>query len=106
MDVIDRIFQLITENKTTAKALAEAIEVSTGNISDWKSRRSRPNIEVVPKIADYFLVTTDYLLMGKEDAPTLSEDTRELVEAYEQLDAQGKTIVKAKAIEELRRLEG
>ena len=48
------------------KDLAEAIEVSPGNVGDWKSGRSKPNIDAIVKIADCFNVTTDYLLGRKE----------------------------------------
>ncbi|MCL2698474.1 MAG: helix-turn-helix domain-containing protein [Oscillospiraceae bacterium] len=45
--------------------------MSTGNVSDWKSRRSKPNIDTLPKIADYFDVSVDYLL-GRTDNPKVN----------------------------------
>jgi len=71
LDTIDKIFHLIKENKMTAMSFAESIGVSTGNVSDWKSRRSKPNIDTLPKIADYFDVSVDYLL-GRTDNPKVN----------------------------------
>lgn len=71
LDIIDMIFALLTKDKKTAKDFAESIGVSTGNVSDWKSRRSRPNIDTLPKIADYFDVSVDYLL-GRTDKPEVN----------------------------------
>ncbi len=68
---IDKIFLLLETQKKTAKNLAESIGVSTGNVSDWKSRRSRPNVDALPKLADYFNVSVDYLL-GRTDKPEVN----------------------------------
>lgn len=44
------------------KQLADAIGVSPGNVSDWKSGRSKPSAEVLVKIAKFLNVSVDYLL--------------------------------------------
>ena len=44
------------------KELADRLGVSAGNVSDWKSGRSKPSTDVVVKIARLFNVSTDYLL--------------------------------------------
>ena len=44
------------------KQLADAIGVSPGNVSDWKSGRSKPSAEVLARIAKFLGVSTDYLL--------------------------------------------
>lgn len=62
MRIIDRIDKLLKKKGATAKELAEAIGVSTSNISEWRKDRAKPTAEVIVKIADYFDVTTDYLL--------------------------------------------
>lgn len=65
---ITKLFEIMEERGIKAKELSEAIGVSTGNISDWKSGRSSPSIEVLPKIAKYFNISVDYLL-GLDDIP-------------------------------------
>ena len=66
LEVIDKIFELLKEKNLTATNLADNIGVSSGNIGDWKRGRSKPSITVLPKIADYLGVSTDYLL-GRTD---------------------------------------
>ena len=98
MDIIDKVDELLKERGLTAKALAEGIDVSTGNISDWRSRRAKPNTEVLSRIADYFGVSTDYLL-GKNDLIDLyvksiriwannsffkDEETKRIIEHFEE----------------------
>lgn len=56
------IFELLDGKGITQKQFAEAIQVSAGNISDWKSGKSSPSPDALSKIAAYFNVTTDYLL--------------------------------------------
>lgn len=68
MSKIPILFELMKNNKVTQQQLSEAVKVSQGNISDWKSGRSSPSIEVLPKIAEYFNVSVDYLL-GLDDEP-------------------------------------
>lgn len=60
--MISRIFELIQQKNITQRDLAKAVGVSTGNISDWKSGRSKPSFDVLARIAKYFGVSTDYLL--------------------------------------------
>ena len=62
MTKIPKLFELMKVSKTTAKELSTAVGVSQGNISDWKSGRSTPSALVLSKLAEYFGVSTDYLL--------------------------------------------
>ena len=40
--------------------------ISKGTVSFWKNKGSVPNADTLQKIADYFGVSTDYLLTGVE----------------------------------------
>lgn len=42
-------------------------KITKSTFSDWKSGRSSPKNDKLQKIADYFGVTIDYLMTGKED---------------------------------------
>lgn len=68
---VSRIFSLLEKSDKSAKEFAGAIGASPGNVTDWKNGRSKPSALLIPKIADYFNVSTDYLLGRKED-PKLS----------------------------------
>ena len=59
-------FERLTSLNVSNKDLSQNVGVSSGNISDWKSGRSKPNIDTIIKIADYLDVSVDYLL-GRTD---------------------------------------
>lgn len=60
MDIGLKIKELRTESKITQEELAKAVQVSTQAVSKWECG-GLPDIELVPKIAEYFNVTTDEL---------------------------------------------
>lgn len=65
---IPNLFTLMKEKNITQKVLSEAVGVSQGNISDWKSGRSSPTIDALIKSAQYFNVSVDYLLGNNEQS--------------------------------------
>lgn len=63
--------------------VVKATGITKSTFSDWKSGRSNPKQDKLQKIADYFGVTVDYLLTGKnepkEKAPELTaRDERDI----------------------------
>lgn len=58
---LKNLFNLL-EKDGAATGLSKATGISSGNISDWKSGRSKPNAQTLVKIADYFNCSVDYLL--------------------------------------------
>ena len=52
---------------TTPSTVARELGYSMGSVSQWK-KGSEPKGSIVVRFADYFGVTTDYLL-GKSDTP-------------------------------------
>jgi transcriptional regulator with XRE-family HTH domain len=66
MDTRERILKLMENNHITKYRLAKEINVSSGIISDWASGKSTSYTKYLDKIANYFGVTVDYLLTGKE----------------------------------------
>lgn len=54
-------YDLCQSNKTTPNAVAKAVGYSTAICTKWKNGAT-PNSEALMKLADYFGVTTDYLL--------------------------------------------
>lgn len=72
MTVYERIENLRNSNKISQGKLEKELGFSNGSISKWKN--SMPTLERLQKIADYFGVTVDYLMTGKEQTsaiPTL-----------------------------------
>ena len=58
--------------------------ITKSTFSDWKSGRSKPKNEKLQKIADYFGVTVDYLMTGKEP----EEQSEPILTAKDQRDIQ------------------
>ena len=58
--------QLCKDHGITPSGAAKEIGFSKGTVSTWKSRGTTPASELLNKIAEYFHVSTDYLL-EKED---------------------------------------
>lgn len=64
--------------------------ITKSTFSDWKSGRSKPKNDKLQKIADYFGVTVDYLMTGKEEikekAPELTaRDERDISKDIERI---------------------
>ena len=50
--------------------LAKKLGVSKQSVSNWENDNIQPSIDMLTKIADFFNISTDYLL-GREDKKTL-----------------------------------
>ncbi len=113
---MEKLKVLRIEKGLSQKDLSERLNVSQGALSSWESGRYEPDIATVIKIADIFNISIDELVgrveginfaskaIPIEKAPALPEEEQELVEIFEQLDAEGKAMVKAAAYGELRRM--
>ena len=71
MTVVDRIVALMESRGVSGTALTSSVEISSSSITEWKKGKAKPSVDAVVKIAEYFDVTTDWLLMGKV---SVSED--------------------------------
>lgn len=59
--------QLLQKYGVTAYKVSKATGVTQTSLSNWKSGRSTPSAKTLQKIADYFGVSIEYLMTGKED---------------------------------------
>ena len=66
-----RFSALCKESGTTPNAVAKQIGVSSGSVTAWK-RGTSPRNSTLTAIANYFGVTTDYLLGKESNAPAES----------------------------------
>lgn len=73
MNTIDIIKNLCLENGTNVTTLCKQITGSSGNLPTWNKGNIRNDYLV--KIADYFNVSTDYLL-GKTEVRNYEETAR------------------------------
>lgn len=68
----DRIKHLRLQNKTTQEELAKHLHISPQAISKWEQHISTPDISLLIPLADFFGVTTDFLLKDQTN-PKVSE---------------------------------
>lgn len=64
MTLLERVKTLCNDNSITLAKLEKTLTFGNGTLSRWDD--SSPSGDKLLKVADYFGVTTDYLL-GKED---------------------------------------
>lgn len=58
--------KLLEQHGVTAYKVSKATGIAGSTFTDWKTGRSVPKQDKLQKIADYFGVTVDYLMTGKE----------------------------------------
>ena len=81
--------ELRNKNNITQEQLAEALEVSPQAVSRWENEAAFPDISLLPVIANYFDVTTDYLL--GVDTVHKQKEIDKAVETDQKLRSEGKT---------------
>lgn len=75
----EEFFKLIDSLGVTNKDLSKGTGISTGNISDWKTGKSKPKIEAIEKIADYLNCSVDFLL-GRTVNPEINKTAPQVKE--------------------------
>ncbi|EDP68452.1 transcriptional regulator, Cro/CI family protein [Carnobacterium sp. AT7] len=77
MGLYEKIKLLAKERKISIRKLEEDLDYGNGTIRRWEE--NSPGIDKVEKVADYFGVTTDYLL-GREPKETSPVDLNEILD--------------------------
>ena len=70
--ISERIKILIKQKNTSAKLVLEELNLNPGFITDINRKGVSPTADKIVRIADYFDVSTDYLL-GRTDNPKVNE---------------------------------
>lgn len=108
MDTLHKILKLISNKGIDQQDFAIQLGLHKRTITDWKSGKSKSYMKYIDRIADYFNVSTDYLL-GKSDVSTIKkiELTLEeqavkklqdqLLSLYMELDADGQNKLREQA---------
>lgn len=68
MEFKERLRDLRNKKDITQEEFGKKFNVIKQTVSSWENGNSRPDIDLAARIADYFEVTTDYLL-GRTDNP-------------------------------------
>lgn len=86
MTFYERFRDLAAMRGLTPTRACEECGLNKGTVSAWKQRGTHPTGQTLRKIADYFGVTADYLLTGK-DAPIVVETFDPDVRIFDAIDA-------------------
>jgi len=63
----ERLRFLMESDNITQDSLAEYLGIARQSVAQWKDGKTKPDIYFLDKIADFFRVSTDYLLGRTED---------------------------------------
>lgn len=69
MEFRERLYQLRRQAGLSQEELANIMNVSRQAVQKWESGASRPDMDNLTALVDYFNVTLDYLIRGVENAP-------------------------------------
>ena len=89
MTISQRVFHLLAKQGKQQNELSDFTGISTSTISAWNTRGTNPAADTISAIADFFDVSTDYLLTGTEkSSPTenLSENELEMLEVFQKFN--------------------
>lgn len=96
MNVAERAKELQTDNDVTVRALSKAIGVNEHNLGNYLNGKRVMPYDVLIAIAQYFHVTTDYLL-GLTDDPyppfSISPKEREMLGQFRVLSSEQKELL-------------
>jgi len=76
MPLAKRLKKLREAKKISQRKLASIIKMSYSAVGMYETGKREPDYETLNKIADFFGVTTDYLL-GRTDDPTQPDQSKE-----------------------------
>ncbi len=71
-EVAKRIFELLDSRDIEQQELADYLGLKKQSISEWRAGRTHSYKKHINQIAEFFGVTTDYLLNGTKNVPTNS----------------------------------
>lgn len=82
-----QIAKLRKENNITQEELAKNLDVSAQAVSKWENGGA-PDVEMMPRIADYFDVSIDYLFDRKMAKEEINFAQRDFIERLDSLQKQ------------------
>lgn len=100
--------KLLKEQNVRASDVSKATGINPTVFSEWKKGKSSPKIDKLQKIADYFNVSLEYLMSGKNPenfTPILREKderdiSKKLIDTLEQLEGNDGLMFDGEALDE------
>lgn len=65
MIISERIFKLLSDKKMTQREFASQVGIATSTVSEWKKKKTNPNVDKIMDICAVLEVTPEQLLTGK-----------------------------------------
>lgn len=78
----ERLVELRKSKKMTQKDLAKKIHISRDTYAQYEIGRRKPDYETLERIANFFDVTTDYLLGRTDDPSPADKSSDDLTKQY------------------------
>jgi transcriptional regulator with XRE-family HTH domain len=104
METSEVIRSLRIKNNLSSKELSKILNISESSVSLYESGKRKPSLGLIIKIADYFSVSTDYLLgishkendnnIGEKDFSMLLENIVYFLEKSDYILYDGKIVSK------------
>ena len=90
-----RLAELRKQRMITQEDVARLLKISRSAYASYETARRQINHEALCLLADFYAVSTDYLLGRTEAVPSfLSEEERRMIEQLRALDERGRRAVK------------
>lgn len=96
MNTVKRILALQKQEGISNKELEKAAKLANGSVTNWKNNRYFPSVNAIISLAQYFHVTTDYLLClsdissPKNVENSLTPEEQLLIENFQKSTVEGK----------------
>lgn len=82
MNIGQKLFHLRTTRGVYQKDLADYLDVSVGTISNYENGVHSPDLDTLCRLAEYFHVSTDYLLQLTDNSDSMQELNQPLSQEY------------------------
>lgn len=92
-EFIERVDVLLKKRNETRKLLTTDLGIASSTMANWSTQNTTPNANIVEQIANYFNVSTDWLIKGEEFNNEVPEEDKILLEKYNKLSEENKKIV-------------
>ena len=79
METKDVLLELRTKHGFSQDDLAEKVHVTRQAVSNWETGKTQPDIETLTSMAEYFGVSVEYLIYGKEPVTNTGEEVHRWV---------------------------
>ena len=90
--IYNRIINLCKQRNIKITTLLKELKIASGASTSWKKKGTIPSSDALIKLAEYFNVSIDYILFGKE--PTIPAEYHSLISSYQELSKDNQQLLK------------